>query len=351
LLRRSGTVSLRLLGGFEITSAGREVRLPRGRPATAVRAVAVAGGRLHSEALIELLWPGAAPSAGRSRLRNLLNRVRVAGGELLQRDCDVVRLVPGHEIDATHFDREARAAADAAAAGDEARATALARSAVTRYRGDLLPDDRYAEWTEPARGRLRARYLDLLDLLAAAAQRHADFDEAIRMIERALEVEPTTRRDTSGSPSCCALRGAPAPRLPRSTARAPRSRRSGSSRPTSWSRSSGASEIPGDLTGCVARRREGAGGARRDLTGRARRSAAGPVGVTDQPDAEDRVRRRGAADPRSRSSGRTTTRRRVDGVPSTAATSIPTAACTRRSEFQLNVVSGGASTAEIGWSS
>ena len=30
------------------------------------------------------------------------------------------------------------------------------------YRGDLLPEDRYAEWTEPRRERARQRYLDLL---------------------------------------------------------------------------------------------------------------------------------------------------------------------------------------------
>ncbi len=190
MLKRRGAVSIQLLGGFGVTRAGSGVSLPPGRPAKAVRAVAVAGGRLHADELIELLWPDSSLEIGRSRLRNLLSRLRGASGEILERDGEMIRLPRGHEIDADRFQQQANAARVARSAGDERHAAALARSALARYRGDLLPDDRYEDWTAVARERLRSIYLDLLDLLAGAAEREADFDETIRMIERAIEVEP-----------------------------------------------------------------------------------------------------------------------------------------------------------------
>jgi DNA-binding SARP family transcriptional activator/ATP/maltotriose-dependent transcriptional regulator MalT len=190
LLGRRSAVSIRLLGGFEITRAGSRLSLPPGRPAKAVRAVAVAGGRLHADELIEMLWPNSSLVTGRSRLRNLLSRLRGASGEILERDGEMIHLPGGHEIDAEQFREDAEAARVARSAGDERHAAALARSALGRYRGDLLPDDRYEDWTAIARERLRSVYLDLLDLLAGAAEEQSDFDETIRMIARGIDVEP-----------------------------------------------------------------------------------------------------------------------------------------------------------------
>jgi DNA-binding SARP family transcriptional activator len=152
-----------------------------------VRAIAVAGGRLHAEQLIELLWADVDPLTGRSRLRNLLNRVRAAGGELLIRERDTIAFAPGTEIDADLFERQAPAAM---AADDRSRAEALARAALERYLGELLPEDRYEPWAAARRERLAARRLELLDLLAASAQARADTDEATRLLERAIDAEP-----------------------------------------------------------------------------------------------------------------------------------------------------------------
>jgi ATP/maltotriose-dependent transcriptional regulator MalT/DNA-binding SARP family transcriptional activator len=190
LMEHGGRLSIRLLGGFEISRAGRRVELPAGRPGKAVRAVAVAGGRIHAEELIELLWPQTDLLTGRNRLRNLLSRVRVADDDLLEREGEMVTLAPGFEIDAQLFDAQAHAALSTASAGNETRAVVLARSALERYRGDLLPDDRYEPWAAAPRERLRLRYLELLDLLAADAERRAEVDEAARLIRRALDAEP-----------------------------------------------------------------------------------------------------------------------------------------------------------------
>ncbi|MHB1835562.1 MAG: BTAD domain-containing putative transcriptional regulator [Solirubrobacteraceae bacterium] len=190
LLGSGGSVAIRLLGGFEVTRAGHPVALPVGRPAKAVRAVAVAGGQMHTEELIELLWPEADPDVGRPRLRNLLSRLRSAAGELLVRDGEAISLVREAEVDATSFEAEADAFAAARAAGERSRAAALARAALARYGGELLPEDRFEPWAAAPRERLRLGLLAVLDFLSDEAERDGEVDEAARLISRALDVEP-----------------------------------------------------------------------------------------------------------------------------------------------------------------
>jgi ATP/maltotriose-dependent transcriptional regulator MalT/DNA-binding SARP family transcriptional activator len=190
LLSAADRLAVELLGGFEVRRGGRAVDLPPGRPAKAVRAVAAAGGRMHAEELLEILWPEADLQAGRNRLRNLLSRLRAAAGEVLVRDQEVVMLAPGFELDAAVFETQARSALTAASGGDTSHSVGLARSALALYRGDLLPDDRYESWAAGPRERLKTTFVELLDLLAADAERRDEVDEAVRVLRRATEAEP-----------------------------------------------------------------------------------------------------------------------------------------------------------------
>lgn len=194
LLGRGGRLSVRLLGGFELRRGGQRLAPPPGRPATAVRAVAAAGGRLHAEELIEALWPDAGRDTGRNRLKNLLSRLRAAVGDVLVRDGDAIALAAESESDAGRFEHEARQAVSSLAAGDRLNAATLARSAVDRYRGDLLPEDPYESWAAEPRERLRLLYLELLDLLAGQAEASGEADEAARLLQRAIDAEPYDER-------------------------------------------------------------------------------------------------------------------------------------------------------------
>src|SRR5690606_15956719 len=60
-------------------------------------------------------------------------------------------------VDAVRFEELAR---DALAGADRRAAAA----AIAAYGGELLPEDRYVEWADEPRERLRLRYLDLLRL-------------------------------------------------------------------------------------------------------------------------------------------------------------------------------------------
>lgn len=93
------------------------------------------------------------------------------------------------DVDAGAFEADAHAAL-ALARDDPRRAATVARAALARYRGALLADDPYAEWATGPRERLRALHLELLDLLAADAEREGRMDDAIRLLQEAIAVEP-----------------------------------------------------------------------------------------------------------------------------------------------------------------
>ncbi|HTW99770.1 MAG TPA: BTAD domain-containing putative transcriptional regulator [Acidimicrobiales bacterium] len=192
-LNGAGRLTISLLGGFELRRDGRRLEPPAGRPAAAVRIVAASGARLHAEALIEVLWPGVDLATGRNRLKNLLSRLRTAVGDVLVRDGELVALARGATVDSELFEREATEALAAPPRGTD-RAAGLALAALGRYRGELLPDDRYEPWAAQPRERLRLRQLELLDLLAAHAEERGEVDGAIRLLQRAIDTEPYDER-------------------------------------------------------------------------------------------------------------------------------------------------------------
>jgi predicted ATPase/DNA-binding SARP family transcriptional activator len=148
-------VRVRLLGGFGLTVDDRPAdeggwRLRKAR--TLVKLLALAPGhRLHREQVVEILWPGRPPAAAANNLHQALHvaRRQLAGAERLRLDDDVLVLCGGERlwIDAEAFREEATSALRT---GEPERA----RSALALYGGELLPEDLYEEWTEPARGEL-----------------------------------------------------------------------------------------------------------------------------------------------------------------------------------------------------
>ncbi len=182
-------VSVSILGRFELTSGGRAVPIGPGQAAQLLKIVAVSGGRLHTEQAIEALWPEVDLAAGRNRLRTVLVRLRQASSEVVQRDGELLVLGTGVRTDLAQFHREAHQSL-ALRAGDPGSALALARSAMARYRGELLPDDLYEFWADEPRQAARRTMLDLLDLCATSAAERGDLDEARRTVERALRLAP-----------------------------------------------------------------------------------------------------------------------------------------------------------------
>jgi DNA-binding SARP family transcriptional activator len=182
-------VAVSVLGRFEVTDGGRTVELGSGQGAQLLKLVAVSGGAVHTEQAIEALWPDVAPTAGRNRLRTVLNRLRDVAGDVVGREGELLTLASDVRLDLAQFQREAHEAL-ALGRGEPAAAAAVARSAIARNRGDLLPHDLYEEWAAEPRDAARRTMLDLLDLSAAVAAERGDLDEVRRLVERSIELAP-----------------------------------------------------------------------------------------------------------------------------------------------------------------
>jgi DNA-binding SARP family transcriptional activator len=155
-------VQIELLGSFRVTVDGRAIPADawrRERGAALVKLLALsAGHRLHREQAMEAFWPDLDPEAAGANLRKAVHFARRALGEHgLLESTDVVALAPG---DSLSVDVEAFEGAATAALRD--RDPGACERAADLYGGELLPDDRYAEWVEPTRKRLQERYAQLL---------------------------------------------------------------------------------------------------------------------------------------------------------------------------------------------
>ncbi len=178
-----------LLGSFAVLN-GVELATPSpGNPATLVKLLALRGTQT-SEQVIDALWPDSDLATGRSRLRNLLNRLRNQSGELVVRHGEALELAHGVMTDVAQFEAGVVAAFDAHAA----ERAGLARLAMGAYAGDLLPGDAYEDWAAGPRERLRRRYLSLVDVIAEESFGRGDLDEGIRLLDLGIEREPLEER-------------------------------------------------------------------------------------------------------------------------------------------------------------
>lgn len=178
-----------VLGRCSVSVGGRALRLPPGLGPRLIGRIAVAGGRCPTEVALDALWPDETPDRARVRLRKLLWRLNgLAGTRLVERDGDNLCFAPGTLVDAAAFEDAARRAL--AARGDAVDALAQARSALSRYRGDLLPDEPYADWAIVARDGLAERRVALIGLLADDAERRGDVVAGLALAEDLVAARP-----------------------------------------------------------------------------------------------------------------------------------------------------------------
>ncbi|TML05280.1 MAG: transcriptional regulator, partial [Actinobacteria bacterium] len=191
-------LSIRLLGGFAVHIDGTELpddgwRLRKARALVKLLATAP-GNRMHREQAYALLWPD--KDDARALNNNLHQAVYAArrafdatgadGSAILALRDDVLSLNGDVVVDAVEL--ESAIAAARADGGAPAYEAALARAT-----GELLPEDRYEDWTTARRDALRelvtAAYLEL------AALRELP-DDAAEALQQALVLDPLDERAT-----------------------------------------------------------------------------------------------------------------------------------------------------------
>jgi predicted ATPase/DNA-binding SARP family transcriptional activator len=191
---KKSALSITLLGGFAVARGDSVVppdawRLRKG--ADLVKLLALAPGhRLHREQVMDALWPDKEPAAASNNLYQALHAARnalgrAAGDGWLDLRDGVLTLGPGGGIG---IDVEAFEAAAARARRGEADAFP---EALALYRGELLPDDRYEEWSVDRRDELAALHRQLLAEWVAALDAQGRFDDALEAVRALLNSDPT----------------------------------------------------------------------------------------------------------------------------------------------------------------
>jgi predicted ATPase/DNA-binding SARP family transcriptional activator len=150
-------LSISLLGAFSITVGGHVIpddawRLRKAK--TLIKLLALAPERrLHADRATELLWAGRDQASARNNLhqaifaaRRALDSAGLEGRDRLELHEDVIALCPDDpvRIDVLAFE-------EAAATARVQRDPAAYRDALDSYDGELLPEDRYEEWTAARR--------------------------------------------------------------------------------------------------------------------------------------------------------------------------------------------------------
>jgi DNA-binding SARP family transcriptional activator len=96
---------------------------------------------------------------------------------------------------------------EAAAAARRSRDPATYRTAIDLYAGELLPTDRYEEWAEQHRRRLREMHLSLLLGLAHLHEERATYNFAAEVLGEVLAEDPVREEAHVGLMRLHALSG------------------------------------------------------------------------------------------------------------------------------------------------
>ncbi len=199
---QAARLSIRLLGGFELTLNGRPADLGSVRPRARMllRLLALnAGRRVHHETIEAALWPEAdAASSARNlhvavaALRRTIEPAAARGSfQLIRREGDAyIMVVPkASSIDLLEFDAGLAAGHRARAAGDGGEAERQYETALALYRGDLLPEDGPAEWVSERREASRLAAVDAAQALAEILIARAEASRAARVCTTGLQIE------------------------------------------------------------------------------------------------------------------------------------------------------------------
>jgi DNA-binding SARP family transcriptional activator len=194
-------VRVRAFGAFETAVEGAPLEngsKPQRKPIELLKYVIAAGGRdVSFGAVTQALWPDAEGDAAKRSFDVTLHRLR----RMLEQD-DAITLHGGklalnrnRVVDALAFERLA-ARIDEMQRGARASGAVPVESlerALRLYRGPLFASDDEV-WLNPARTRLRRRFVELAAAAGERWEHAANLDAALAWSHRAIDVEPTAER-------------------------------------------------------------------------------------------------------------------------------------------------------------
>ncbi|MDQ2741746.1 MAG: AAA family ATPase [Chloroflexota bacterium] len=166
--------------------------------------------RLHREQILDALWPDAELESALNSFGKALHAARHAlesdpsakdVSNYLDLSDDVLALNMDRVwIDIDHFEALSK---DALGSGDVEELDA----ALSAYGGELLPEDRYEEWTISHREALSKRYLQVLLRQADVLERRGAYGPAVAHLQRILNDDPVREESHRGLMRIYALVG------------------------------------------------------------------------------------------------------------------------------------------------
>jgi len=167
------------------------IPVPSGNPQRLVGVVVANSGTASFDQLGESIWPGEEVETRRTRLRNVLLRLRRVVGDVVVRSGSGVRLGPGVACDLLEFERLAGDALSSSRA-DPDLAGRLAHDAIETGDGTVFIDFEYDDWAVSARRAAEQQLIGLFDLVSVQAQDAGDLPLAQSYAERALRLDRYT---------------------------------------------------------------------------------------------------------------------------------------------------------------
>jgi len=196
--RRSGLpdptgLHVEMLGSFRVRFNGRDLTEELvGRCRSVFQYLLLASGPVPRDVLIDVCWPEFDVERGRNNLNVAITGIRRAFGsrDIVRHRCGAYRIDPNLVgwVDVVAFTELLQAAHRL----DQDQATAaigLYREAIGLYRGELLPEARYADWVEPRRRFLRHAHLDAVKRLSLLCRDEGNLFEAAWTAQLGLLVD------------------------------------------------------------------------------------------------------------------------------------------------------------------
>lgn len=182
-------VKVRLLGSFEVERGDRVIRAedwPRKKASALLKRVALER-RLLKDQAIEFLWPEGSLASTANNLYNTIHTLRQtldktlgqgAAEAIFRFEDGVLSLAASVWVDVQEFER---LCTTPLAAPPEQRMANL-EQALNLYKGDLLPDDRYEEWTHLPRQAFYRHYREARLALSAYRRDTRDYAGALLLL-------------------------------------------------------------------------------------------------------------------------------------------------------------------------
>jgi predicted ATPase/DNA-binding SARP family transcriptional activator len=202
---------IHLLGGFElhqgeVTLGAESFRLRKACDLFKLLVLA-SHHRMPRDQVMEWLWPDGDPKASTNSLGQALHAARqvldIFQPAIYIHNSDGILELVSEE--ALWVDVEAFEAA--AAQASRSQKLPLYQAALELYAGELLPEDRYAEWTIQRREALQQAYRDLLLEFAALTEKNGDHKAAIATFQSLIAFDPLLEEAHAGLMRCYALSG------------------------------------------------------------------------------------------------------------------------------------------------